>query len=211
MPGLAGRLDRRRIAVAGHSWGAQSASMLLGATCPDPEDGSRVDLSDPRVGAGVLLAVPGRGGADLSPFAAENLPFMHPGFEGMRTPALVVAGDKDQSALTARGPEWWADAYRLSPGPKALLTVAGAEHSLGGIPGYEAAETTDESPERVALIRRLSTAWLRSALDPANPAWATRGPPWRKRPSRRAGSRRNDPAGGAGRNVAARSQRTGLV
>ena len=29
-PGLAGRVDRNRIAVAGHSWGAQTAGMLLG-------------------------------------------------------------------------------------------------------------------------------------------------------------------------------------
>lgn len=28
VPGLAGRLDHTRIAVAGHSWGAQTASML---------------------------------------------------------------------------------------------------------------------------------------------------------------------------------------
>lgn len=30
IPGLADRLDRSGIAVAGHSWGAQTASMLLG-------------------------------------------------------------------------------------------------------------------------------------------------------------------------------------
>ena len=31
VPGLGGRLDRSRIAAAGHSWGGQTASTLLGA------------------------------------------------------------------------------------------------------------------------------------------------------------------------------------
>lgn len=89
----------------------------------------------------------------------------------MTTPALVIAGDNDKGAMTVRGPEWWREAYDLSPAGKALFTVFGGEHSLGGISGYEAKETSDESPARVAAIQRLSTAYLRSALYPGNPAW----------------------------------------
>ncbi|MEO3786384.1 chlorophyllase [Actinocorallia sp. B10E7] len=171
VPGLGGRLDRNRVAVAGHSWGAQTASMLLGARVLDPEGVPGEDMSDPRVKAGVLFALPGRGGDDLTPFAAEHLPFMHPSFDGMTTPALVVAGDRDQSMLSVRGPDWFTDPYFLSPGDKSLLTLFGAEHAFGGIPGYEVAETTDESPERVALIQRLTWAFLRSALYPGDPSW----------------------------------------
>ncbi|WP_426503480.1 alpha/beta hydrolase family protein [Dactylosporangium sp. McL0621] len=156
VPGLANRVDHSRIAVAGHSWGAQTASTLLGARTPSGED-----FTDKRVSAGVLLALTGTGGDDLTPFAAEHFPFMSPDFEHMETPALIVAGDRDQSALSVRGPDWFTDAYHLSPGPKHLLTLFGAEHSLGGISGYESAETTDENPERVALIQRLTTAYLR--------------------------------------------------
>ncbi|MBE1491198.1 alpha/beta hydrolase family protein [Plantactinospora soyae] len=173
VPGLAGRLDRSRIATAGHSWGGQTASMLLGARVLDAEGLVGEDMSDPRVKAGVLLAVPGTGGADLTPFAAEHFSFMNPGFAEMTTPALVVAGDKDQSALTVRGPDWFTDAYFLSPGTKSLLTLFGAEHSLGGVSGYTVTETTDESPERIALVQRLSWAFLRSALYPADTSWAT--------------------------------------
>jgi hypothetical protein len=68
-------------------------------------------------------------------------------------PALVVAGDRDQSRLSTRGPDWFTDPYTLSPGSKSLLTVFGGEHSLGGIHGYNAADITDESPGRVDLIR----------------------------------------------------------
>ncbi|MEU8171571.1 chlorophyllase [Microbispora hainanensis] len=170
-PGLAGRLDRSRIAVAGHSWGAQTASMLLGARVLGPEGEPGEDLSDPRITAGVLLAVPGTGGADLTPFAAEHFPFMNPGFAEMTTPALVVAGDHDQSLLSVRGPDWFTDAYVQSPHGKSLLTVFGAEHSLGGISGYNVTETTDESPERVALIQRLTWAYLRTALGVDGSAW----------------------------------------
>ncbi|MEV7803048.1 chlorophyllase [Microbispora sp. NPDC088329] len=172
VPGLNGRLDRGRIAVAGHSWGAQTASMLLGARVLGPDGEAGQDMSDSRIKAGVLLAVPGRGGADLTPFAAEHFPFMNPGFTEMTTPALVVAGDHDQSLLSVRGPDWFTDAYFMSPGGKSLLTLFGAEHSLGGISGYTVTETTDENPERVALLQRLTWAYLRDALGLDNVAWS---------------------------------------
>ncbi len=76
VPGLSGRLDKSRIVAVGHSWGGQTASMLLGARVLDPQGGTEEDMSDSRIKAGVLLATPGKGGADLTPFAAENFPFM---------------------------------------------------------------------------------------------------------------------------------------
>ncbi|WP_234478274.1 alpha/beta fold hydrolase [Streptomyces sp. MBT65] len=170
VPELGGRIDRGRVAVAGHSWGAQTASTLLGARVLDADGVPGEDLSDARVSAGVLLALPGLGD-DLTPFAAEQLPFMKPSFATMTAPALVVAGDHDQSQLSTRGPDWFTDPYTYSPGDKSLLTLFGAEHSLGGIPGYEVAETTDESPARVALLQHLTTAFLRSALHPEDTGW----------------------------------------
>ena len=170
-PFIKGRINHDCIAVAGHSWGAQTASMFLGATHPDPDDGSTVALRDARVKAGVLLAVPGTGGGNLSEFAARNFPFMHPDFSGLETPTLVVAGDNDNGAMTVRGPEWWREAYDLSPGAKALFEVREGEHSLGGVPNYEARETTDEDPARVAAVQRLSTAFLLSTLSGSDTAW----------------------------------------
>ena len=47
VPELSGRLDRSRIAVAGHSMGGQTASMLLGVRLTDPDDGTVVDKAEP--------------------------------------------------------------------------------------------------------------------------------------------------------------------
>src|SRR5215468_2806629 len=56
VPDLGGRLDRGRVAVAGHSWGAQTASTLLGARVLGPDGNPGEDMSDARIKAGVLLA-----------------------------------------------------------------------------------------------------------------------------------------------------------
>jgi predicted dienelactone hydrolase len=172
VPGLAGRLDPARIAAAGHSFGGQTAGVLLGLRVLDPETGRSEDLSDERVKAGVLLATAGKGGDDLTPFAAANFPWLRsPDFARMTTPALVVAGDHDNLPLTVRGADWMADPYFLSPGPKSLLTLFGAEHFLGGISGYGAAESTDENPARVALVQQVTVAYLRHALGIDSSGW----------------------------------------
>jgi fermentation-respiration switch protein FrsA (DUF1100 family) len=171
VPGLAGRLDRGRLAVAGHSFGGQSAGNLLGLRVLEPDSKEEADLSDSRVSAGVLLATAGTGGTDLTPFAAEHFPYMNPSFSDMTTPTLVIAGDHDDLPLTVRGPDWCTDPYFLSPGAESLLTLFGAEHSLGGIAGYEVAETTDENPARVGLIQQVTWAYLRHALGIEDASW----------------------------------------
>ncbi|MFF9790359.1 alpha/beta hydrolase family protein [Streptomyces bacillaris] len=175
VPQLAGRVDRTRVGLAGHSYGGFTAALLLGAGLTDPGTGTVVRLLDPRITAGVLLAAPGSGGESFNGPMARQWPVIGAvDFSTMTTPALVVAGDKDDPRhFTDRGPEWHADPYVLAPGPKTLLTLFDAEHGLGGIAGYDAAETTDENPERVASLALLSAAYLRTRLHSGSPAWRT--------------------------------------
>lgn len=177
VPGLTGRVNMTKIAVAGHSLGGQTAGVLLGARANDPNDraGSDLDMSDPRILAGILLAAPGNGGTDLTEAVASHpgFSFMNPDFSRMTTPTLVVVGDKDENPrLTTRNADWHADPYHRSPGHKWLLTLSGGEHALGGISGFDAKETTDEDPDRLEAVGRMTCAWLRSAFDAADTAWA---------------------------------------
>ena len=47
----------------------------------------------------------------------------------------------------------------------------GVGHGLGGIAGLDAKETEIESPDSLEATRRLSLAWLRTALDLDMGAW----------------------------------------
>lgn len=164
-PAAAGRLDHDRIAVAEHSLGGHTCSLLLGARLQNE------NFSDPQIRAGILLASPGHGGADLTPENAARFPFFDVDFSGITTPTLVVCGADDDPHFTPRGPDWHADPFHEAPGAEALLTINGVGHGLGGIAGWDARETEAEDPDALEATRRLTLAWLRStfAIEPA--AW----------------------------------------
>lgn len=173
VPGLTGRLDRTRIAAVGHSLGAHTVTMLAGSRVTDPATGDVVNLKDDRIKAAVMLSPPGDG-KDMAPWAAENFPAIGANdFSHMTLPSLVVTGTEDFASVFSERKDWRADAFRLSPAPKALLTLEGAGHLFGGISGYDAKETSDENPDRVAVVQRITWAYLRSALFPGDGAWAT--------------------------------------
>lgn len=177
VPQLAGRVNVEKIAVAGHSLGGQTAGVLLGARVNDVNDpaATDVDMLDPRIKAGLIMAGPGNGGGDLTEFASNHpgFTFMNPDFSHMSTPTLVVIGDNDVSPhLTTRGADWHADPYTLSPDKKWLLTLKDGEHALGGISGFDAKETTDEDPDRMEVVNRMTSAWLHTIFDPQNDAWS---------------------------------------
>ncbi|MFE0368216.1 alpha/beta hydrolase family protein [Streptomyces tendae] len=174
VPGLAGRVDHSRIVAAGHSFGGQTAGILVGLRVTDPVTGVTEDLSDSRVMATIQLATAGEGGTNLSPLALEVAPWLRDqDFSHITAPGLVVAGDKDELPLSTTGPSWTSEPYTLSRGNKSLLTVYGGQHSLGGIPGYDAAETTDENPDRVALVQQVTLAYLRHVTGTNDTDWET--------------------------------------
>ncbi|WP_432487665.1 alpha/beta hydrolase family protein [Kineococcus sp. SYSU DK018] len=170
VPGLPARVDSGRLAVVGHSWGGQSTGALLGARVLDADGTPGEDFTHPAVKAGALIATTGTGDT-LTPFALEHLPFMRPGYSTMTTPALVITGGKDRSAMSTRGPDWFTDAFHLSPAPKRMLTITDGEHTLGGIAGEAVRETSDEDPARVALVADAVAAYLLDALSGDTTAW----------------------------------------
>lgn len=174
VPLLEGRLDHTRIGAVGHSMGGQTVGMLLGARLTDPKDAEATDVNliEPRIKAGVLLAPPGRGGDNLSEFAKENFSELNPDYSHLKTPNLVVVGDEDVNPfITVRGAEWYRAAFEDGPGATHLLGLVGGQHGLGGIAGYDAKETSDEDPDRLAIVQRATSAYLRAQLDDDYSAW----------------------------------------
>lgn len=169
---LTGRLDRSKVAVVGHSLGGLTASLLLGATNTDPRDGTTSNPVDKRITAGVIIGGTGSGGDALSQPGRQRLPFYGASFNDMRTPALVIWGELDENEqLTSRGAKWHEEPYSLSPGPKVSFMVKGAKHGFGGISGWDAAETADESPERLTAVLRIIVAYLRSQMVQKDSSW----------------------------------------
>ncbi|KAI0467372.1 alpha/beta-hydrolase [Xylaria cf. heliscus] len=172
VPGLKGRLDKSKIAGVGHSFGTQTMSLLLGAKNTDPRDKTVSHPLDKRIKAGVLFGGLGHGGADMSENGRKMIPFYDADFSAMHAPTLVIGGEDDVSPhLTVRGADWHWDAYTHGPGPKDLLRVKGARHGFGGISGWDAVETKDESPQMLGFVQRMSLAYIRSQLYEGDESW----------------------------------------
>lgn len=165
IPALRGRVDARRIAVVGHSFGGQSAALAMGATIAGPGSGVRTTHPAPGIRAAVLLAPPGHD-AGLTEEWKKRAPYLKLDWTTMRGPVLTVIGMEDRTPLTDQGPEWHADPYRLGPkaGAFCLMRLAGVGHYLGGIDSPLRLPTGDATPERQARVIGATLAFLDDAL-----------------------------------------------
>ena len=171
VPGLTGRVDKTKVAAIGHSMGGHTVAMLAGMEVTDPATGEIVDAAESRLKARVLIGVSG-GPEGFNGAVRQHYPVLAAGnFHTMTLPTLIVNGDKDINLMFSDVENWRADAYYQSPGPKDLLTVFDAEHIFGGISGYDARETSDENPGRVAFVCQSILAYIRSAFDPNDSSW----------------------------------------
>lgn len=116
-PELEGKIDARRVGVAGHGYGAFTALLLAGVrTFP-----GGVSYADPRVKAAVTLSPPG-------PSAARGL--TEESWSGLTGPVLFVTGTADRGMDDSETPDWRKQAFTLSPaGEKWLVVLDGARHA----------------------------------------------------------------------------------
>lgn len=116
-PELKGKIDRTKITVGGHSYGAFTAMLLAGAkTYP-----GAVSYADPRVKA--IVAMSPQGPSDTFGLTTDS-------FNEIRVPVLFMTGTLDRGLAESETPEWRRQAFeRALAGDKWLVVLEGARHS----------------------------------------------------------------------------------
>lgn len=160
-PRLGARVNPAQIAVAGHSYGANTALLVAGATVARQVDGEwrDIQLRDERIRAAVLLSTP--------PFYGEPNPRAI--LSTVRVPTLHVTGSED----VIRIPGYRSDAsdrirvfeaMPSGPGaaPRALAVFAGGTHSIFTDRIDQAGFELNRSVK--AATRELTTEFLLAAL-----------------------------------------------
>jgi len=118
LPACAGHIDRERVGVGGHSFGAYAAQVVAGAKVLFPGDKKPRSYADPRVKAVLQLSGQGSGQGGLFEGSWEDL----------RMPMMCVTGSLDRGAQ-GQPPQWRREPFdRSPPGDKYFLFVDGAHH-----------------------------------------------------------------------------------
>jgi predicted dienelactone hydrolase len=151
------RLDAKRIAMSGHSFGGQTTQALIGQRFDAP--GAEA-FREPRLRAAVIFSPnPPRGDAARAKGA----------FDDLKVPVLAVTGTEDGAVLGLPGDAMARRAVfeAMPPGAKAQLVFAGGDHwtFAGGGRGLPREETArDREIYRVAGLA--SAAFLKIFLGP---------------------------------------------
>lgn len=116
-PELKGKVDRDKISVAGHSYGAFTA-LLLGGVRTFPGGTS---YADPRIKA--VVAMSPQGESTRFGLTAES-------FATLRVPTLFMTGSNDTGLDETETAAWRRQAFELSPaGDKWLVVLEGANNT----------------------------------------------------------------------------------
>ncbi|HYC61637.1 MAG TPA: alpha/beta fold hydrolase [Thermoanaerobaculia bacterium] len=114
-PELKGKVDRAKIAVGGHSYGAFIAMLIGGARARG------TSYADPRVKAIVAMSPQG---------ASETFGLTNESWANVRVPTLFMTGTNDRGIAEDETPEWRRQAFEHSPdGDKWLVVLEGAGHA----------------------------------------------------------------------------------
>jgi Cutinase len=144
IPALRGKLDLRRIGVAGYSYGGHSAQLLGGAKLEAPGGASR-SLADPRPLAFLLLSGPGAGARGLTELSWDD----------WTRPMMAVTGSRDLIG-GERSPMWHLEpALHGPPGDKYALYLEGASH--GSFTGRIAEMSSSREEQEIFRWLRVTT------------------------------------------------------
>jgi predicted dienelactone hydrolase len=169
LPALAGRLDRARIGVSGHSYGAWTTMCVAGMRVRGVP-GAPADWSDPRP----------RAFAALSPNGPSQLS-QPADWSGCTRPVLIMTGSDDrQPAFLTRPGEvrdgtWRRQAFDLMPtGDKLLVWFDGARHcTYSDGAGNVLTGEPRPDPAQVEAVAVATLAWWDAQLrdDAGAQAW----------------------------------------
>lgn len=154
---LEGRLDLTKVAMSGHSFGAQTTQALCGQRGP-----RGVSFTDARIKAAIIL----------SPSAPRNLKASDV-FGGVSMPWLLMTGTHDEAIIGAADVASRLAVFEaLPPGAKYELVLHNAEHSAfsdRALPG----DKLSRNPNHHRAIKAISSAFLDAYLldDPAAKDW----------------------------------------
>lgn len=158
------RVDRERIAMAGHSAGALTTQVIAGVKVRAARQfgGKGTFLSvnsagDPRIKAAVVIS--GQGPGRL---------LTEDSWKDLTLPMLVITGSKDTSIVTDETPESRRKPYELAkPGNKYLLWIEGATHS--SFQGKQSVAFRgfigEEAPQNLEMIADATSSATTAFLD----------------------------------------------
>jgi len=158
---LAGRLNLKQIAMAGHSFGAVTAQALSGQRYP-----GFATMTDPRIKAAIIMSPSGPRTAAMTTERA---------FRDVSTPWLLMTGTRDDSPIGESSPQARLVVFpALPPGDKYELVLEGGEHSAFTDHQLPPGKPLRD-PRHWNTILAISTAFLDTYLrhDPSAKAWLT--------------------------------------
>ncbi|HEX8153701.1 MAG TPA: alpha/beta fold hydrolase [Thermoanaerobaculia bacterium] len=117
-PELKGKIDRERIGVGGHSYGALTAVMIAGAKTFE-QSGASSRQTDARVDAIVAMSPQG---------PEANIGLTEQSWDEIQIPALFMTGTGDRGP-GGREPSWRREPFeRAAAGDKWFISIPGAQH-----------------------------------------------------------------------------------
>ena len=160
VPALAGHLDRERIAVAGHSFGAHTTLMVAGAQ-PALAGLGDATTADPRPRCFIALSPQGTG---------QGL--NRDSWNAITRPVLVMTGSLDVQPrfLSGDGQEkngtWRTEPFQfMAPGDKWLAWIEGARHStFSGGAGSKLSGEAAPDPRHFPWVQAMTLAFLDAYL-----------------------------------------------